>query len=113
MRGKGQLLLSALMAASLVTPVLAQGPGGPGGPGGGGMDPALRAKMQKYMDQAKNHMKLGQMVRGIQELDKDKATALKPAQAKQLLAIVKPWQSKDKMTEDQAKSAIISIQKVL
>src|SRR5262249_14338974 len=44
--------------------------------------------------------------------EKDKSTAITPAQAKSLLGILKPWETKDKMTPDQAKDVIKSVQKV-
>jgi hypothetical protein len=113
MRVRGHYFLGALVAASLVTPAFAAPAPGAGGPGGAGFQPS--PEMQKLREQTKYHNKLGMILgaRGFQELEKDKSTAITAAQAKHLLAIVKPWQSKDKMTEDQAKDVIKSVQKVL
>src|SRR5262249_17846704 len=101
MRVRGEFFWSALVAASLVTPALAQAPAPPGGGGGGGFQPS--PEMQKFREQHKYHIKLQTMIgRGIPELEKDKSTAITPAQAKSLLGILKPWETKDKMTPDQA-----------
>jgi hypothetical protein len=53
------------------------------------------------------------MLRGINELDKDSATALTQPQAKQVLAVLKPWQTKPKMTQDDAKNVMKGVKKVL
>jgi hypothetical protein len=70
--------------------------------------------MQKFRDQHKFHFQVGNMInRGFPELEKDKATAVTPAQAKQILAALEPWKTKSKMTADEAKGLIKSIQKPL
>lgn len=109
------LLLSAVVALATV-PALAQGPGGPGGggpggggPGGGAMSPAF----QKFMAQNKYKMQMRQQVRAIGEIDRNPATRLSPAQAKQLLAVLKPWTAKDKMTEEDAKGIMRSVKKTM
>jgi hypothetical protein len=101
-------VLGAFLAASLVTPALAQQGGGPGG-GGFQMPP----EMAKWRDQHKHHNQLSRMIsRGLPELEKDKSTAITAAQAKSLLTILNPWKTKDKMTADQAKGLIKQVQNV-
>lgn len=99
-----------LMAAALLllaAPVLAQGPP----PGGtmGGPPPEFR----QMMAQMQYRRQLRAQIRAIDEMNRDPATALSPAQAKQLLGIVKPWTTRPRMTEADAQSIIRSIRKLL
>jgi len=73
---------------------------------GGGQFSAMREKY-KYTFQ------LMTMVRHIGEIDKDKKYTLTPAQAKKMLAILTPWRSKPKMTQDQAKDVARKLKSVL
>jgi hypothetical protein len=98
---------AALAAVAVAHPALAQGPGG-GGPGGGGfqMDPAVMKKMQAWRTWRDNHKNVGQVqqtLRAITEMDKDPKTRLTKPQAQKILTVVKAWQSKPVMTDDQAK----------
>jgi hypothetical protein len=105
----GMAVLALAMAAP--RPAAAQAPGGgPGGgsPGGGGM-----AAFQKFREQHKYTFQLTRMLRGMNELDKDSATALTQPQAKSVLAVLKPWQTKPKMTQDDAKKVMKGIKAVL
>jgi hypothetical protein len=104
---KSRFILAGLLLALAVAPALAQGPGGPGG--GGGMSP----QMQKFREQTKYKRQLGGQIRAIAEINRDPSTAVSPAQAKKLLAILKPWTSRDKMTEDQAKGLILQVKSVM
>lgn len=102
----------ALCAGTLVAgAAIAQGPPGGGGPGGpGGFD---RAAFMKFREQHKYSFQLRTMVRnGLQEVERSKSTQLKPAQAKQVLAVITPWKSKPKMTQEEAKASIQKLQKV-
>jgi hypothetical protein len=100
------------MAVTLALPAGAQGPGGgpggPGGPGGGG-----GAAFQKFREQHKYTFQLTRMLRGLQELEKEPKNALTPTQAKGILAVLKPWQTKEKMTQDDAKNVMKGVKKVL
>jgi hypothetical protein len=104
----GMALLAIAMAAP--RPAAAQVPGGGpgGGPPGGNM-----AAFQKFREQHKYTFQLTRMLRGLGELDKDSATALTPTQAKGVLAVLKPWQTKPKMTQDDAKNVMKGVKKVL
>lgn len=55
---------------------------------------------------------LMRMVDNIAELDKDKKHALTAAQAKRILALLKPLRQKPKLTQAQAKQALASLKKV-
>ena len=72
---------------------------------GGGQFSAMREKY-KYTFQ------LTTMVRHIEEINKDKKYTLTSAQAKKVLAILTPWRSKPKMTQDQAKTVARNLKKV-
>lgn len=72
---------------------------------GGGQSSAMREKY-KYTFQ------LTTMVRHIGDIDKDKKYTLTPSQAKQVLAILTPWRTKPKMTQDQAKEVMRKLKKV-
>lgn len=63
-------------------------------------------------EQFRYTFQLTRATRNITELEKNKETALTPAQAKQVLAILKPLRSKPKLTSDQAKAASIKLEKV-
>jgi hypothetical protein len=97
----------ALLA--LTVSVAAQVPGGGPPGGGGGMPP----QMQKFMAQNKYKMQMRQQIRAINEINRNPATAITSAQAKQLLGILKPWTTKPKMTEEDAKGIMRSVKKVM
>jgi hypothetical protein len=70
-------------------------------------------QMQKYMAQNKYKMQMRQQIRAINEINRNPATALTSAQAKQLLTVLKPWTAKPKMTEEDAKGIMRSVKKVM
>lgn len=72
---------------------------------GGGQFAAMREKY-KYTFQ------LMTMVRHIGDIDKDKKYTLTSSQAKQVLAILTPWRTKPKMTQDQAKDVMRKLKAV-
>jgi hypothetical protein len=47
-------------------------------------------------------MRLSSLIRGIGSLERDSATALTPAQARAISAVVAPWSKKPRMTETEA-----------
>src|SRR5947208_2432536 len=100
-----RFVTAALML--LAAPVLAQGPP-PGGPRGG-PPPEFR----KMMAQMQYRRQMRNQLRAIDEMNHDPAAALSPAQARQLLGIVKPWTTKPRMTEQDAQWIMRSIRKVL
>jgi hypothetical protein len=109
MRPLARTLLVLSVTGLSASAVLAQGPPGGGGPGGFNF-----AAMQKWRDQHKYTFQLQTTVtRGIQEMERSKGTELKPAQAKQLLAVLTPYRKQPKMTQDQAKAGIQKIQRIL
>jgi hypothetical protein len=57
--------------------------------------------------------RLSGLMRGIGELEKGKKAALTKDQAKKVVAAVKPWQSKPKMSESEAKSLYMKLNAVL
>jgi hypothetical protein len=103
-------LIGALLALALST--LAQGPPG-GGPPGGGPPGGMPPEFQKMMAQVKYRRQMRDQLRAVSEINRDPATALSPAQAKQLLGIVKPWTTKPAMTEEDAKGIMRSVKKVM
>ncbi len=94
-----------LLATFATTMVCAQGMGG-GTSGDNSQFAAFRAE-HKFTFQ------LSQMVRKIGQIDQDPKYTLKPIQAKQILAVLKPLRSKPKMTQDQAKAALKQLKAVL
>lgn len=96
------MALTAVALGVLATGVLAQ----PGG-GGGQMTPQMRAQMQKWQrwnEKHKNVQALQRTLRGIDELERDPATRLNKAQARQALAVLNKWRTKPVMTDAQAKA---------
>ena len=82
---------------------IAQPPGG----GGGGFQPtpemqAAFKKMGAWRENHKNISQLSQTMRAVTEFDKDPALKLTKDQAKKIAAVVKPWQTKPVMTDEQA-----------
>jgi hypothetical protein len=102
------LILAGALLSLTVVPAIAQGPGGPGGPGGG-----MPPEMQKLMEQMKYRRQMRGQLRAISEINRDPSTAVSPTQAKQLLAIVKPWTTRDKMSEEDAKGIMRSVKKIM
>lgn len=97
-------LLAAATLATAATPwAQAQGPGGR--PPGGGMPPGMGPQFQAWRqwgDKHRNLMTLGRTVRGLGQLDRDPATKLSAAQAKQILPVLRAWRHKPTMTDAQA-----------
>ncbi len=74
------------------------GPGGPGGmrgPGGFGGPGGFRRSEK---------MRLGGLLRGLGALEEQKKTPLRKDQAQKIVATLKPWQAKPKMSDDEAKA---------
>lgn len=92
------IVLSLTLAAFAAGMCAAQAPGGGG----------FAQMREKY----KYTFQLMQTVRHIGEIDKDPKYTLSPAQAKQVLAVLQPLRSKPKLTQDQAKSALIGLKKI-
>src|ERR1043166_1334383 len=106
---QSKLLLTGALMMAMAMPTLAQGPPGGGPPGGGGMPPEI----QKMMAQIKYRRQMREQIRAIGEINRDPATAVSPPQAKQLLAILKPWTTKEKMSEEDAKGVMRAVKKVM
>src|SRR5687767_15931313 len=99
---------TTLLSLAIVLPAVAQAPPGAPGGGGGGM-----AQFQKFREQHKYTFQLQRMIRGLGEIDKDPSTKLTSGQAKGLMGVLKPWQAKDKMTQDDAKNVMKATKKLL
>lgn len=102
MRNRVAPLLAATALIGLAGAAYAQG-----GPGGGGFQPSPEMRkmfegMQKWRDNHKNLVALGQTLRALNEFDKDPKTKLSKDQAKKIMGVIKPWQGKPVMTDDQA-----------
>jgi uncharacterized membrane protein YgcG len=71
----------------------------------GNMPPEVQAKMrawQKFRETHKNFEYLQQTLAGINEMEKYPTTRLTKDQAKQILAVIKPWRNRPVMTNEQA-----------
>ncbi len=71
--------------------------------------PAVRQRSAR----SPHKLQLRQQLRALGEINRDSATAVTPDQAKQLLAVLKPWTTKDKMTEEDTKTIIRSVQRLM
>jgi len=69
-------------------------------------------QFKAFREKHKYTFQLMQMVRHIQEIDKDKKYTLKPEQAKKVLAILKPLRDKPKLTQDEARKALKDLKAV-
>jgi len=97
----GLALLSATFTGVTgIATVQAQGMGGGGGGGGAAMRNSAKSRLSRVM-------------RGIGALEQGKKMALNKAQAKQVVAIITPWQRKPHMSEAEAKTVYMKINKVL
>lgn len=112
MKRRQQLVAPRLVAFSLLmglagtSTVWAQWPGQRGGPGGpppggpgGNFWPSIR-------------MRLGDEFGGLADLEKSK-TPLTKAQAKQVVALIRPWQKKPTMSEAEAQSLLTRLTAML
>jgi hypothetical protein len=100
----GAAALAALAALTAGSIAVAQGPPG-GGAGGFQMPPEMQAKMKKmqaFRDSHKNYQAIQQSLYGIAECEKSPATKLTKAQAKNILAVLKKWEGKPSLTNEQA-----------
>jgi hypothetical protein len=97
--------VTALAALAFSSVAIAQGPPGGGAPGGFQMTPEMQAKMKKFQafrESHKNYQAIQQSLYGIAECEKSPATKLTKDQAKKVLAVMKQWESKPSLTNDQA-----------
>ena len=92
------ILIALAIAIVFATSALAQQQGG---------------NQNSFRDKYKYTFQLTQMVTHIGEIDKDKKYTLKPAQAKAILAVLKPLRTQPKLTQDQAKTALVKLKKPL
>jgi hypothetical protein len=90
-----------ILGAIIITPSFAQQGPPPPGPFG-----QMREK-QKYTFQ------LMGMIRDVSVINKNPKYTLSSNQAKRLLAVLKPLRSKPKLTQDQAKTALKDVKKIL
>lgn len=94
----------------------AQGPGGFGGPGGAPLPPAVMAKMQawrQWRDTHKNVSSLQRTLGAITDMGQDPRTALTKPQARTILAVIKKWQGKPALTDEQARQVNTQITRPL
>ncbi len=101
-----------ILPAAAITTLLAAsgafaqgGPPGGGGPGGFQPSPEMMKKFQalrKWNDKHPNIGRVSQTLRAVGEMDKDPKTKITPAQAKKMLAVIRPWQKRPVMTDAQA-----------
>ncbi len=91
--------LAVVLATTLASTALAQGPGN--------LPPELQAKFQawrRFNDNNKNLRRLGQTLWAFKELEKDPKTKFTKAQAQDILKVYKAWRGKPALTDDQARS---------
>lgn len=69
-------------------------------------------QFQQFREEHKYTFQLMQMVHHIQMINQDPKHTLTPAQAKSVLAVIKPLSTKPKMTQDQAKQALKSLKRI-
>jgi len=93
------ILIALALAIIFATSALGQQQGG--------------SQANSFREKYKYTFQLMQMVTHIGEIDKDKKYTLKPAQAKAVLAVLKPLRTQPKLTQDQAKTVLIKLKKPL
>ncbi len=71
------------------------------------------SQFAQFRAEHKFTFQLTQMVRKIGQIDQDPKYALKPAQAKKILGVLKPLRSKPKMTQEQAKTTLKQLKSAL
>ena len=109
MRLLSKLTIAAGLALS-ASGAMAQG--GPGG--GGGMPPEMAAKIklwQKFQESHKNFTTLQKTMIGFAECEKDPKTALTKEQSKMILGLIKHWETKPVMSNDEAGALVKSMGK--
>ncbi len=94
----------------LTASVQAQAPGGFGGgfggPGGVPMSPAVQAKMQawrQWRDAHKNVTSLQRSLEALTQMQQDPRTQITKPQARAILAVIRKWQNKPALTDEQAR----------
>jgi hypothetical protein len=105
-RTKIALMIGSVILAVAAVWALARRPSSPPS---GGMPP----QRQRFIEATRFRRELRSHLPAIEEIDGNPATALSPAQARQLLAILKPWTTRDAMTEEDAKEVTRSVEQVL
>jgi len=104
-----------ILSATAGLAIIAGGAMAQGGPGGGGgMPPEFAAKIkawQKFSETHKNFQTLQKIMLGFAECEKDPKTALTKDQAKAILAVLKEWEAKPVMTNDEAATVVKKMSK--
>lgn len=96
-----KLAFAAILTLLVASASFAQGPmGGQSGP------------FAQFREQHKFTFQLMQMAHHIGAINNDPKHTLSPAQAKQVLAVIKPLKTKPKLTQDQAKQALKNLKKI-
>ena len=95
MKTFAKIIALAVFVMLVATTAFAQGLGGD-----------ASGQFAQFREQHKYTFQLTQMVRHIGDIDRDPKYALTSAQAKKVLAVLKPLRSKSKLTQDQAKQAL-------
>lgn len=98
---------AAAFVMALAAGAAAQQPGPASGRAGNS------AAFEEFREKHKYTFELIDTVRKLGEIDKDKKYALTQAQAKQVLAVLKPLRDKPKLTQAQAKQALGGVKKPL
>ena len=93
------ILIALALAIIFATTALGQQQGG--------------SQANSFREKYKYTFQLMQMVTHIQEIDKDKKYTLTSAQAKAMLAVLKPLRTQPKLTQDQAKTVLVKLKKPL
>ena len=93
-----RILALTILTLFITGACLAQGQGG--------------GQFSAFREEHKYTFQLMQTVRHIGDIDKDPKYTLSPAQAKQVLAVMKPLRAKPKLTQDQAKQALKYLKKI-
>jgi len=118
MKGWTRWVLPAMALALVPAGATAQGPpgGGPGGPGGFSMPPEMMAKIRKWRQWRENHKNydaLQQTLMGFREIENDPRIQLSKDQAREILKVIKAWQGKPRLTDDQARQVNVALTKGL
>jgi len=101
MKKLGKFAALALLTISAASAAFAQAPGAGGNP-----------QFAQFREQHKFTFQLMQMVRHIGIIDRDPKYALTSAQAKKVVAVLKPLRTKPKLTEDQARDTLKSLKPI-
>lgn len=101
-----KLIAAGLLVSLITVPACTRGSAGP-------QAAAISPRMRQFSRETTYKRQLQKQLRAIRYINRNAATAISPMQAQELLGILKPWATRDRMTDEEAQRMTLKIDKVM